>query len=131
MAIEPLAFLLGDPRSGQVCHALLIAAQGKKALPLKHSRPVLNVLGHVDHHRAGAAAPGDFKRGSNRGFQFLGVLNQKHMFGTGAHDVEHRGFLKGIRADRGARDLPANQHHGNGIRHAVPDRRYRIGRTGT
>ena len=66
------------------------------------------VLGYVDEDRAGPARRGDVKGFPQHAGQVLDVLYQVIVLRNRRRDPRNVGFLEGIAADEGRRDLPAD-----------------------
>jgi len=74
----------------------------------------------------------ELEGGAHRRLQPRRIGDQEDVLGDGAHQGRDRRFLKRVRPDGCARDLAANHHDRDGVRHAVADRGDGIGgaRTG-
>jgi len=124
---EISALLFGQPGFCQRLHPVFITPEMKNAFALENAFPILNILRHVDHHRSGPSASRDCKGRPHRHFKLLRILDEKNVFGTRAHEVEYRSFLERVCADGIAGDLSADQHHRNGVRHAISDWSHAVG----
>ena len=70
---------------------------------------VLDVLGHVDQDRAGAAGAGDVERLLDDPRDVAGVLDQVMVLGDRPADLDHRRLLEGVGADDVGRDLAGDR----------------------
>ena len=118
---------LPERACGQLAQTGAVAWNRQSTLTSEHHVRVLYILRNVDHHRAGPAGARDLEGGAHRRFQSRRVSHQEHVLGDRAHEGRDRCFLEGIRTDRSARDLTTDHHDRHRVRHAVADRRHRIG----
>ncbi len=78
----------------------------------------LNILGNVDHHRAGAAVRRDMERLVQDRAEAVGVHHEIIMLGAVARDADGIAFLEGVGADQRRRDLPGQHDHRDASRAA-------------
>ena len=74
-----------------------------------------NVFGHINHHRARAAAAGDLKSFFHCVGQLVYAGYEKIVLHARARHADHVDFLKRIAADGRRADLAGNHHHRNRI----------------
>ncbi len=122
---------IGERAARELVHALAKAGNRQPPRALEDTLPVLHILRHVEHHRAGPAGARDLECGAHRRLEPRGIGDQEHMFRDRAHDARHRRFLKRIRADRRGGHLAADHHHRHGVRHRIAHRRHGVGGSGS
>ena len=127
---ELAALLLAEPARVQGIEATPVSGDGQASLPAEGTRPVLHVLGHIHHHRAGTAGARDLEGRAHGRLELFRPGHQKDVLGDRAHDRGDRGLLKGVGADRGCGHLAADHHDGYRVGHAVPHRGHGVGGAG-
>jgi len=110
--------------------ALPVTRHRQQTLAPVHAGPVLYILGHINHDRAGPAGSGNFKSRANRYLQLFRVRDQKGVFRHRPEAAGNRRFLESIRTDGRGRNLSANHDNGCGISHAIAYRCHRVGSAG-
>ena len=90
----------------------------------------LDVLGDVDHHRAGAAGLGDIERLVQHARQVVDVLHQPVVLGAGPRDADRIAFLERVVADEVRRHLPGDADERDGIHQRVGEAGHRVGGAG-
>ena len=90
----------------------------------------LNVLWHVDNHRAGPAMGRHIKGLMDDPRQILDALHQIVMLGAMAGNANRITFLKRIRADQMGWNLPGEAHQRNGIEQRISQPCDGVGCTG-
>ncbi len=90
----------------------------------------LDVLGDVDHDRAGAAGHGDLERLVDRRGEVGRVLHQVVVLGAVAREADRVGFLERVGADQVGRDLAGDDHQRDRVHERVGDAGDRVGRAG-
>ena len=91
----------------------------------------LDVLGDVDHDRAGAAGARDIERLVQDARQSVHVLDEIIVLGAGPGDADRVAFLEGVVADQMGRHLAGDADHRNGIHQRVGEPGDGIGGAGT
>ena len=112
-------------------HTLAIAPELQQPFAFEKALPILDVFWNIENDRTRPITARNIKRRSNGSLEFFRIEHQEGTLGARAHDVEDRGFLKGIGADGGPWNLSANQDNGNRIGHAIANGRDAIGRPRT
>ena len=87
----------------------------------------LNVLGNVDHDRAGPAAGGNMERLVQRARQVSDVLDQVIVFRARPGDADRVAFLERIVADEMGRHLPGDDDERDRIAQGVGEPGHRVG----
>src|SRR6185369_10794149 len=91
----------------------------------------LHVLGKVDQHRAGPAAPGDIEGLLHNDGEVLDVPDQEVVLGAGAGDADDVRLLKGIISYQRRGDLTGDDHERDGVHVGRGDTGDGVGGAGT
>ncbi|MNV22433.1 hypothetical protein D3C71_1134040 [compost metagenome] len=86
----------------------------------------LDVLRHVEQHRAGAAGGGDVERAAHQRGHVVGRAHLPVPLGHRARHAQRIAFLESLRADHRRRHLPADAQHRHRIAHRVEQPRDRV-----
>ena len=91
----------------------------------------LDVLGDVDHHRAGPSALGDMERLVQHARKVADVLHEIIVLGAGARDAHRVAFLKCVIADEVGWHLPSQAHQWRRVHEGVGEPGDGFGGAGT
>ena len=89
-----------------------------------------DVLGQIDHHRAGPAGARDIERLMHHPREILGALDEVVVLGRGAGDAGGVGLLEGVVADQMGRHLAGQAHERDAVHQRIDQARHRIGGAG-
>mmetsp|Transcript_22279 Transcript_22279/g.61581 ORF Transcript_22279/g.61581 Transcript_22279/m.61581 type:complete len:318 (-) Transcript_22279:120-1073(-) len=108
-----LGHLGGRGQAGDVC------GDGHGCVPVRHSKLLLDILGHINQHGAWPARACEVESLLHDARQVLDVHDQVVVLSDGARDLHDGRLLEGISADEAAGHLASDGHQGHGIHHGV------------